>query len=139
MKRREAREQAFVLVFERSFKEETLDSIIEEAVEGRNLEIDSFARGLASCVYEHIIQLDAVIEQYSHKWNVNRLSRVVLSILRLAVCEILYFEEIPASVSINEAVELAKKYADEEAGSYVNGFLGGFVRDQEQASAPAKE
>ena len=73
-------------------------------------------------------KIDALIEEHSHKWKTTRLSRVALSVLRLAVYELMYCEDIPVSVSINEAVELAKSYAGEEDASFINGVLGGIVR-----------
>lgn len=73
-------------------------------------------------------KIDAYIEKYAKGWTVDRMSKVDLAILRLAMYEILYKEEIPYSVSINEAVELAKKYSNEKSSSFINGILGNFVR-----------
>ncbi|MEG1869995.1 MAG: transcription antitermination factor NusB, partial [Oscillospiraceae bacterium] len=72
--------------------------------------------------------IDTVLQEYSNKWKLGRLPRIVLSILRAAYCEIKYLDDIPDSVAINEAVELAKIFAGEEDASFVNGVLGGISR-----------
>ncbi len=72
--------------------------------------------------------IDIYIEKYAKEWTVDRMSKVDLAILRLAMFEILYREDIPYSVSINEAVELAKKYSSEKSSSFINGILGNFIR-----------
>ena len=131
MKRSESREQAFMLVFERSFKEESVDEIIEEAVIGRNLEVDDYAYRLASDVCDHLPWLDETITAHSKKWKLNRMSRVALTILRLSLWEIDNVDTVPVA-SINEAVELAKKYGSTDDFSFVNGVLGAYVRAKGQ-------
>lgn len=129
MTRREAREQAFVLLFEKTFnKDDSLQTIIENATEGRNIEVDPFAFQLASGWASRADAIDEQIEQHSTKWKMNRISRVALSILRLSVYELLFAEEIPDKVSINEAVELGKKFGTEEDSSFINGVLGAVER-----------
>ena len=73
-------------------------------------------------------EIDSIIEPNLRKWSKNRISRVALSALRGAVCEILYDREIPESVSINEAVEIVKKFSGKEEASFVNGVLGSIVK-----------
>ncbi len=130
MTRSEAREQAFVLVFENIFNPElSIDQIVEAAGESEDIQHpDAFSRELAAAVIEHRDEADAVIEKFARGWKVTRLAKVSLAILRLAICEIRYFEDIPAAASVNEAVELAKKYATEKDASYINGILGSFIR-----------
>ncbi|MDR3552704.1 MAG: transcription antitermination factor NusB [Clostridia bacterium] len=130
MTRREAREQALGLVFEKLFSDEAIPEIIELAREARELDPDPFSEKLAVGVFEHLDEIDARIEKYSIGWNKDRLSRVVLSILRLTIYEMSYEDDIPLSVSINEAVELAKKYAGEGDAAFVNGVLGTLVRTE---------
>jgi N utilization substance protein B len=134
MTRREAREQALCLIFEGLFNNETLPDIIELAKEARELDPDPFARELAVGVFEHMQEIDAKVEKYSIGWNKARISRVVLSILRISIFEILYIDDIPVSVTINEAVELAKKYGGEGDGGFINGILGTFVRAEKADS-----
>ncbi|MBQ6830981.1 MAG: transcription antitermination factor NusB [Clostridia bacterium] len=128
MTRRESRELAFVLLFEKSFTEGSIADILENAAEARDLAGDSFALSLAQGAVEHLEEIDALISEHSHKWSKARLSRVALSIMRLAVFEMLWVEEVPVSVSINEAVELAKIYGSDADSSFVNGVLGGISR-----------
>ena len=71
---------------------------------------------------------DAEIDRYSEKWKVNRLPKVSLTVLRLAIGEMLYFRDIPVAATINEAVELAKKYSMQEDAAYINGVLGAFAK-----------
>ena len=140
MKRRDAREIAFTIVFEMSYHSDTVEEIIQNAADSRDLQVDAFARQLAQQVWDHTIQLDDLIGRYSTKWKVDRLSRVAASLLRMAMAEILYVEDVPLSVSINEAVELAKKYGGEEDAPFVNGVLGAFARDNApQLQKPQEE
>lgn len=128
-KRRESRETAFALLFEWSFREdETLEEIIEQAEHCRDVQVDDFAKRLAGKTIDHYIQLDACIDRYSDKWKLNRLSKVTLAVLRMAVCELTYMADIPAGATINEAVELMKKYATTDEAAYVNGVLGAVGR-----------
>ena len=133
MTRSEAREQAFILVFEKSFNQsDTLDNIIANAQAGRDFVVDKFSYALAQQACDHLEQVDGVIEKYSTKWKLDRIVKVSLAILRMSISEMLYLEDIPVSVSINEAVELAKKYATEDDASFVNGVLGAVAKDLEQ-------
>ena len=129
MTRREAREQAFLLLFEHSFRpEETLSEIVERAAEGRDMQVDLYAAAVSQKAVEHEQELDAQIQAHLKNWTMNRISRVSLVLLRLALCEMLYEPDVPVSVSINEAVELAKQYAPEDDASFINGVLGSVAR-----------
>lgn len=98
-----------------------------------------YIRTVAAGVAEKKEELDSYINQYSQKWKLNRISRTAVAIMRTAMYEVLYLDDIPAAVSINEAVELAKKYETAETVTFVNGLLGSFVRGQAAASKPAPE
>ncbi len=125
MTRRQAREQAFILIFEKSFHPETtVEELIAAAHEARYLEVDAFAALLATTEQEKQAEIDALIEQTAIGWRKDRLARVSLALLRLALCEMLYIEDVPVNVSINEAVELAKVYASQEDAAFINGVLG---------------
>ena len=130
MSRRKSREQAFALLFEKSFNDLSVMDLAEGAQDAREFIIEPFALALAQGVEEKMAEVDARIEEHSHKWSHNRISRVALAVLRLAVYEMLYEDETPVSVAINEAVELAKRYGGEEDSSFVNGVLGGISRQQ---------
>ena len=125
MTRREEREQAFVLLFEKSFNQEIeLDELYDFAVENEAITGSEFVKKLISETWNNVDDIDAVIEKYAHGWKIRRISKVALAVLRLAICEIKYFDDIPVGVSINEAVELCKKYAAKDDSSFVNGILG---------------
>jgi N utilization substance protein B len=82
-----------------------------------------FAEELVRGVATHRGELDAVIERHSHHWRVERMARVDRNILRLAVYELLYLEDAPRKVVINEAIELAKRFGTQESGAFINGIL----------------
>ncbi|MBU5254878.1 transcription antitermination factor NusB [Tissierella praeacuta] len=80
-------------------------------------------------IKENLDSIDKYIELYSQGWNLNRLAKIDLAVLRIAVYEILYRKDIPVEVSINEAIEIVKKYSTEESFRFINGVLGGVVRN----------
>lgn len=82
---------------------------------------------------DRLVELDARINQVAEGWKTRRMGKVELTILRLALYEILYDEEIPQKVAINEAVELAKKYESDEVVKFINGILGAFLREEVKA------
>ena len=130
MTRREMREQAFVLLFEKMFNaDSTLQELAEFADESGLFAVEAFAMEIAVRTMENVANIDERLAALSQKWSLNRLSRVTLTVLRLAASEMLYFDDIPVSVSINEAVELAKKYATIEDASFINGVLGSLSRE----------
>ena len=128
MNRRQAREEAFILIFEKHFNTLTTDEILEIATEVRDLEPDDYIKSVFSGVYDNLELLDNTISENSIGWKINRISKTSLCILRLAIFEIKFMDDIPVSVSINEAVELAKKYSTPEDASFINGILGSFAR-----------
>ncbi len=145
MTRREAREQAFILIFAKSFRSESVGELIDIAEESGSLvlshadllkenyelRLDPFAEQTALKIEQHIEELDERIERLSFKWKKNRISKVAFAVLRLALYEMLFDDEIPLGVSINEAVDIAKKYAGEEDSSFVNGVLGSAAKELE--------
>lgn len=134
MTRAQEREQAFILIFERAFNMDVdADDIIGYVVEARLLEPSVFSVSLFKQTYEKLSEIDAVIEKYAIGWKIDRLSKVTLSVLRLAICEILFVDSIPQGVSANEAVELAKKYATADDAAFINGILGSFIRSFDNA------
>ena len=130
MSRRKSREQAFALLFEMSFSDLPIEQLVEAASEARDIEVEPFALSLAKGVSEKMKEIDDRIEANSHKWSRERISRVALAILRLAVYEMQYEDTVPVSVAINEAVELAKRYGGDEDASFVNGVLGGIAKEE---------
>ena len=123
MNRRDARELAFVLLFELDFQKEDPLTFYEQELALRVLENDAYVKDAVTGVMAAKEEIDALIEKYGNGWKVRRIPRVSVAILRLAIYELKYREDIPYSVSINEAVELCKKYSDEKAPAFVNGIL----------------
>ena len=123
MTRKQAREEAFILVFEKEFNDNSVEDILETAAEARDLVPDDYINRVFKGVYDSLGELDSLISESSVGWSITRISKTALCIMRLAIFEIKYIEEIPVSVSINEAVELCKKYATENDASFVNGIL----------------
>lgn len=127
MKRRESRELAFALLFEKSFTDDSLEEILTNAGEARDVNAGTFARELAEGTLAAQEEVDGQIRAASRNWSPERFSRTARTLMRLAVYEMTR-TDVPVSVAINEAVELAKKYGGEEDASFVNGVLGGVAR-----------
>lgn len=124
MQRKQARENAFILIFECIFKkDETAEEIFKKATEIRGLEYDDFVKNVFFGSYENADVIEHAVEKHLTGWKKERVSPVSMAILRLAAYEMMFLEDIPARVSINEAVELSKKYDDEKSYAFVNGVL----------------
>ena len=137
MTRREAREQAFILVFEQAVRGEPMDDILHDAAEARDLIPSAFAEREALGVEEHQAEIDETIEKHIRGWSLRLLSKVALALLRLAVYELCWEDAIPYSVSINEAVELAKTYGGKDDAPYINGVLASVAKElPEQQDKP---
>ena len=129
MTRSEAREQAFFVLFEKSFCEDlTMNEIVDTAQEADLIKINNFAKILLDFAEANAVAIDDIITENLRGWTIQRLPKVSLAVLRLAVSEIKFVDEVPAGVSVNEAVELVKKYGTAEDASYVNGVLGTVVK-----------
>ena len=124
MKRTKARENAFILLFEAECREdETPLEIFEYSSEFPDFEADDFVKNVFFGVAERRKEIDELIEANLVGWAKNRISPVSRALLALATYEMLACEDIPDRVSINEAVELSKKYDDEKSYTFVNGVL----------------
>ena len=124
MTRTEARKAALDLLFEREFRlDEQNEEIFALSCEARELENDEYIKKVYFGVCENLEKIDEVISRNAKGWKVSRLSKVSRSILRLCVYEMLFADEIPLRVSINEGIELAKLYEDEKARPFINGVL----------------
>lgn len=125
MSRRLARETVFKVIFQCDITGDEPQAVIGDVIQEKlALEADrEFARDLAVGIGDRLDMLDDILAPHLRKWHIKRLSAVDRSILRLALYEILFMENIPDAVSINEALELAKKYSDAKSASFVNGVL----------------
>jgi N utilization substance protein B len=130
MQRKLARENAFILIFESICKkDECADEIFEKATNVRGLEVDDYVRNVffGSCEQDSLIEEKML--PHLKGWKIERISPVSMAILRLGCYEMLFLPDIPTRVTINEAVELAKKFDDEKSYSFVNGVLNSFAKD----------
>ena len=132
MGRRELREQIFLLLFRVEFNElsdmpEQMQLFLaDDETERKQTDADYITQKYDK-IMEKLSAIDEQLEQKAENWNVARMGKVELTILRLALYEIMYDEDVPAGVAINEAVELAKKFGQESSGSFVNAVLAKFV------------
>lgn len=127
MNRYKQREQALLLTFESQFNDigaEDICNLFEDCVE----ELGDYSKSLFCGVYQKRDELDSKIEEFANGWRLSRIPKVNIAILRIAIYEIMCVEDVPESVAVNEAVELAKKYSGTEDASFINGILGSFVR-----------
>ena len=107
-----------------------IDQVTQEEEPPENLpQIEEFARQIVEGVSRNVREIDQLIESHSTHWKISRMALVDRNILRMAVFEILYCEDIPPSVSINEAIEIAKRFGTEESGSFINGVLDHIAKD----------
>lgn len=138
MGRRASREAAMKLLYQLEIQKNDRNEQIEMALEDESFTDNdrAYIRGIIDGVSEKVTLIDSIIEKYSMGWKISRLSKIDLSILRIGIFEILYREDIPFSVSVNEAVELAKKYSNEEAGAFVNGLLAKVTKADAEGAAP---
>lgn len=130
----DARETADVFFTPEYF--ETLaeeDTLFREYPDEQQL---AYIRRLTGLVYDHMYELNHHIEKYAKGWKLGRISRIAAAILRCAMCEILYMDDIPNAAAVNEAVELAKGYEEPETVAFINGILGSFIRGEVETPDP---
>jgi N utilization substance protein B len=131
MTRREAREAVFALLFEAEFrKDETAEQIYAAAVEHRDLPKDSYIHDVFFGIDANRATLDAMIEKHARGWTIGRMSHVSRSVLRISAYEMMFMREaVPFRVSINEAIELTKKFDGDKARGFINGILNAIKND----------
>lgn len=131
MSRREIREQIFKILFQTEFYgnqewEEHLQLSLKGLGELREKDSDYITAKVRD-IYQHLSEIDELINSRADRWKTGRMAKAELAIIRLAVYEMKYEEEIPVSVAINEAVELAKIYGTDQGAGFVNGILAKLV------------
>ncbi|WHH59638.1 transcription antitermination factor NusB [Petroclostridium sp. X23] len=126
MTRRQAREEAFKLLYQMDIHKDEKDEVLESFLAENEIEPHhaEYIKEVVKGTTHHKEQLDKLIEENAVGWKINRISKVNMAILRLAAYEMIHRKDIPDSVSINEAVELTKNYDSNESASFVNGVLG---------------
>jgi len=129
VRRRLAREMVLKVLFQLDLGKTDLDIALENVLEEEeSCRVKDFVRSLVKGTIDSLPKIDEVINRFAHEWTVDRMAAVDRNLLRLAVYEIMFLDDIPSAVSINEAVELAKVYGTEESSKFINGILGNIVR-----------
>lgn len=131
MGRKLARESAMKLLFQMELSKDFSSRAMELFIESNEFsdEEREYIKYTVNTVIDNLETIDNKIEKYSLGWKINRIPKVDLAILRIAICEILFRDDIPIEVSINEAIDISKKYSTEESSKFINGLLGSLVRD----------
>ncbi|MEO0097834.1 MAG: transcription antitermination factor NusB [candidate division WOR-3 bacterium] len=129
--RRKARKTALTILYINDLMGFPLDEVVKEVLEKiklneKNLE---FLDKLISKIKDNKKIIDEIIKEHLINWELERLSYIDRAILRIATCELLYFDDIPPKVSINEAIELAKEFSDEDAKRFINGVLDAIYKE----------
>jgi len=137
LRRRKARKKALEILYEHELIGVPIAEILERRKEsGADKELPEFTQRLIEGVLVHQAEIDRTIESKSEEWLVERMPSTDRNILRICLYEMLYESDIPISVSINEAVEMAKEYGTEDSSRFVNGILGRIAEEMEERSSP---
>jgi len=132
MRRTEARELLMQLMFQMEIQNDYSlvhkDKFIKEYMEGSN-QLEYFNH-LYETIIRKLADIDEKLEFFSENWKISRMAKVDLAILRLSIAEILYIDDVPDSASINEAVDMAKKFSGDDSGKFINGILGKVARSK---------
>ncbi|MBC3805520.1 transcription antitermination factor NusB [Acetobacterium fimetarium] len=134
MSRKKEREYALKGIFQLDFHTEPADFTDSIAYFLEDNELDmTYGKALIDATEAHLSEIDEILDEYlKETWKIDRIPKVEKSILRLAICELLFMQEkVPFEVVINEAIELTKKYGDEDGKNYVNGILNKIVKDRQ--------
>lgn len=128
--RRKARELALQILFQHDLTKGECNT--DEFFKDKEIEDDikEFAIRLKDAVIAHLQEIDAIIKKKTKGWSLKRMAVVDRNVLRFAICEMMYFPDIPPKVAINEAIEIAKKYGSEDSGQFVNGILDTIYKEE---------
>lgn len=129
MSRRKTRELAMKLFYQMEIMKEFDEEIIKFYMEENNIS-DEYIVTISKNFIENKDKIDEIIEKYSKNWKISRMGKIEASLLRLATTEILFMEDIPKKVSVNEVLELSKTYGDEKSVPFLNGILGRIVDEK---------
>ncbi|NLW45911.1 MAG: transcription antitermination factor NusB [Firmicutes bacterium] len=130
MTRRAAREEAFKIIFQVDLGKNSWNETLSRNLKDLSLSEESclFLKQLVEGTMTHLAEIDAEISKYAQDWKLDRMLSTDRNILRMSLFELKYLKDIPAGVTVNEAVELAKVYGDDDSGRFINGILGNIIR-----------
>lgn len=137
MTRHQMRESAFLLVFERLFSADPLQDTLDLARENESVPLNQQVESLLRGVEEHQAELDQLIEQHLHHWKFSRISKVSLAVLRVALYELRYDDDLVDDIVISEAVKIAQDYTSKEDVAFINGLLSAVVKGSDSVVIPA--
>jgi len=130
--RRRAREAAIQVLYRYDLVNEDYSKTVPETIQRQNLNPESaeYFKRLIKNTFDHLAEIDLSIQSHLKSWTLDRLAAIDRSVLRIACCELLFFPDIPPKVSINEAVDIVKKFNDDESGRFVNGVLDAIFKNK---------
>lgn len=130
MSRRIARETALKTLFQQEFQEISADKAMPLSLEEAEMTENDFlfAKNIIAGVIEHRPQLDSTLNEFAVDWKMDRIARLERTILRMALFELMFLNDVPVGVTVNEAIEIAKIYSTQEASKFINGILGNVVQ-----------
>lgn len=129
--RRQARECVLKALYAQNYTQDRMEVVVQDVMDHENLdkEFQAFARKLALKTHVRAEEFDEMIRSRSEHWDFQRIAMLDKLVLRIAICEMLYFDDIPPKVSISEAIEIAKNYSTDNSGRFVNGILDAILGD----------
>ena len=139
MTRKESRTNAFMLLFSLYTNDEILPEETIDLEDGETIEVDDFCRSLINNTVDNLTEIDEKISSFLQGWSLERIPKSSLAILRLSAAQLLYMKDIPVSVVISEAVELAKRFGSDKDYIFINGALGNFEKSLELNDANENE
>jgi len=134
MGRRNAREATMKLLYQLELNKTFDEEIVNMFFENNDFTEDEkvYIENTIENIQDNLKLIDEKVEKYIKGWKKERLSKIDLSILRISIYEIMFREDIPTEVSINESIEISKKYSSDESSKFINGVLGSFVRKENE-------
>ncbi len=139
MTKRQCRENAFLILFESSLRDDSPEELYRAAEEVGEIEVNEHVRSLVEGVLSEADELDEIIGSYSPKRAVSRIPRINLILLRMAIYEIRNLPQIPVNVAVSEAVGISQKYTYQEDTAFINGVLGAYTRALPKREESAQE
>ncbi|KOA20940.1 hypothetical protein CLHOM_05280 [Clostridium homopropionicum DSM 5847] len=132
MNRRKSREIAMKLLFEMTINKEDYEEILLNFKENTDINLEDldfqYIKNIINGIEENKEEIDNKIQENLKNWKLSRLSKIDITILRISTYEMLYTEDVPDKVAVNEAIELAKKYSSDNSPSFINGVLGNMIK-----------
>lgn len=140
-KRRKARESTLQILFQLDFNGTDVESVIQQFWKDKKTltEVKSYSRWLIKGIISHQDRIDRIIQSASERWRLSRMPIVDRNILRMAVFELLYEEDIAPAIVINEAIEIAKKFSSEQAATFINGVLDALRKNIKEIKKSSQE